>query len=305
MSQDQPGDIRPFLRWAGSKRKLLKFLRPYIPKTFNKYYEPFLGGGAMFFYLAPKCAEISDASPSLVRTYQAVRADPESILEPLRELKPDRRTFERLKGSAPRSPASKAIQFIFLNKACWNGLYRVNSDGIFNVPYGQPKTDFIIDEKNLRRCAIQLRRREVSTKCQDFEAINDRVRKGDFVFLDPPYVTSHNMNGFIDWNESLFRWDDQIRLASMAVRLARRGANVLITNADHPDVRKLYSSFGYRRLVRSTTLASDTDRRGRTTEAIFMGGPAYQRTLESVAERGVSHDGERRTYRPSENSPKS
>jgi DNA adenine methylase len=250
----------------------------------------------MFFHLAPHRAEISDASPSLIETYKAVRVDPDSILRLLRPLRPNRETFEKFKASAPRTPATKAAQFILLNKACWNGLYRVNADGIFNVPFGQPKTDFLINEENLRRCAKQLRRREISTRCQDFEVISDRVENGDFVFLDPPYVTSHNMNGFVDWNESLFSWDDQIRLASMAKKLVRRGANILITNADHPDVHELYRSFHYKKLDRYSTLASDKTHRGTTSEAIFIGGPAYSETLRLAVDRSADHDRQRRTY---------
>jgi DNA adenine methylase len=271
----QPADIRPFLRWAGSKRKLLTHLKPFIPAQWNKYYEPFLGGGSMFFYLGPKCAEISDASLPLIEVYKAAKRNPDDILRFIRPLKPNKKTFERLKRYEPRNETNRAAQFIFLNKACWNGLYRVNSDGLFNVPFGLPKTDFVISETNFLKCTAQLRRRQISIKHQDFEEIAPRVGPGDFVFLDPPYVTSHNMNGFIDWNESLFSWKDQVRLAEMATKFAKARVNVLVTNADHADIRELYQGFGNRRFVRHSTLASDKSRRIKTSEAIFFGGPAY------------------------------
>jgi DNA adenine methylase len=238
----------------------------------------------MFFFLSPRCAEISDASLPLIETYKAVRQHPDAILRFLRPLRPNKTSFNRLRQYEPRGAAAQAGQFIFLNKACWNGLYRVNSDGIFNVPFGQPKTNFIIDEGNFLRCAHQLRRRAVSIRRQDFDHIEDRVRDGDFVFLDPPYVTSHNMNGFIDWNECLFSWTDQVRLAAMARRLVRKKANVLVTNADHPDVHELYADFGRATFDRHSTLASDTSRRGKTSEAIFYGGPAYSETMALAAE---------------------
>jgi DNA adenine methylase len=269
-------NVRPFLRWAGSKRKLLRHLIPYIPATFNKYYEPFLGGGSMIFFLCPAKAEISDASQSLIETYRAIKRDPEGVLDFLRPLRPSRTAFNRIKKFEPNGNGEVAGTFIFLNKACWNGLYRVNSNGVFNVPYGWPKTNFLIDEENLRECSTQLRRRSVSVRCQDFEEISERVRKNDFVFLDPPYVTSHNMNGFVDWNERLFSWNDQIRLAKTAKQLVARGANVLITNADHDDVRELYDGFRYKKIIRSSTLAADKSRRTQTTEALLMGGPAYK-----------------------------
>ncbi len=233
----------------------------------------------MFFYLGPKSAEISDASLPLINTYRAVRNDSKKVLDFLRPLRPSKSRFQKLREYNPRSMVGYASQFIFLNKACWNGLYRVNSEGEFNVPYGWPRTNFIIDEANLQRCSTQLQRRGVSVKQQDFEKIEDRVEEGDFVFLDPPYVTSHNMNGFVDWNECLFSWEDQIRLSEMAQRLVKKKANVLITNAAHADVRALYSSFHHAQFTRSTTLASDRSRRGTTSEAIFYGGPAYKKRI--------------------------
>jgi DNA adenine methylase len=247
-----------------------------VPSSWEKYYEPFLGSAALFFYLDVSTAEISDIIAPLVDTYRAVRRDPERVLDALRPLKPNRKTFDRLKQLAPDSSEERAARFIFLNKACWNGLYRVNSQGIFNVPYGWPRTDFVIDEKNFLRCSAQLRRRQISIRHQDFEEIYDRVTENDFVFLDPPYVTSHNMNGFVDWNESLFSWKDQIRLAKMAKALAAKRANVLITNADHPDVHELYAGFASSVFERRSSLAGDVSRRTRTSEAIFADGPAYR-----------------------------
>ncbi len=230
----------------------------------------------MFFHLGPERAEISDASSALIATYKAVRIDPDAILAFLRHLRPDRKSFNRIRRYAPSSKTDAAARFIFLNKACWNGLYRVNSNGIFNVPFGWPKTDFLLDESNFLECSKQLHRRAISIRCQDFEEIAPRVVANDFIFLDPPYVTAHNMNGFVDWNESLFGWDDQIRLAKMAKTLVDLGANVLITNAAHADVKDLYTGFGQMEYERSSTLAANLRYRRRTSEAIFFGGPAYQ-----------------------------
>jgi DNA adenine methylase len=275
----------------------LKQLLPFIPERFEKFYEPFLGGGSMFFYLCPTNAEISDVSDTLVDIYRAVRRDPEGILKFLRPLRPSRTAFNRIKRLSPRTDKTLAGSFIFLNRACWNGLYRVNSDGIFNVPYGWPKTNILIDEDNFRQCATQLRRRSVTLRCQDFEEIGERVRKGDFVFFDPPYVTSHNMNGFVDWNECLFSWKDQIRLASLTRRLIAKGANVLVTNADHEDVRELYRGIYYKKLLRHSTLAADKTRRTQTSEAIFVGGPSYNKlglTLSRTKVISYGKDSQRR-----------
>jgi DNA adenine methylase len=251
----------------------------------------------MLFYLGPKRAEISDASAPLIETYRAAGETPDQVLKFLRRLKPDKPTFNRIRQYAPRTRAGAAGQFIFLNKSCWNGLYRVNSSGIFNVPFGWPKTDNLIDEENFLRCSSQLRRREVSIKYQDFEEIEPRVSEGDFVFLDPPYVTSHNMNGFVDWNECLFSWKDQVRLAAMAQRLVEKRANVLVTNAAHADLRTLYRTFGQAEFNRSSTLASDTSRRGRTSEAIFFAGPAYPKQVAPPIKQGRSNGSHSRTDR--------
>jgi DNA adenine methylase len=256
----------------------------------------------MFFYLGPKSAEISDFSAPLVETYRAVKRDPEAVLKFLGNMKPTKANFDRIKRMEPGNSDGWAGRFIFLNKACWNGLYRVNSKGEFNVPYGQPRTDFVIDRENFRRCATQLRRRNVRIECQDFGEIEPRVSRGDFVFFDPPYVTSHNLNGFVDWNEQLFRWNDQIRLAELAARLARRGANVLVTNAHHPDVEKLYATFKRRSFERSSTLASDSSRRVQTAEAIFFSGPAY--TDFSVRTHGHVAKSRQRRVGESVNHPK-
>ncbi|MBY0510429.1 MAG: Dam family site-specific DNA-(adenine-N6)-methyltransferase [Rhodospirillaceae bacterium] len=301
---DEFVELKPFLSWAGSKRKLIRFLKPFIPFTWNKYYEPFLGGGSMFLHLMPQNAEVSDASPSLIATYRGVRDDAAKVIKALKPLKPNKTTFNQMKRLAPEANFEKAAQFIFLNKSCWNGLYRVNSQGIFNVPFGQPRSDFVVDNANLLKCAKLLRRRNVSVKCQDFEAILDRVVEHDFVFLDPPYVTSHNMNGFVDWNEKLFSWSDQVRLAGVAKKLVSKGANVLITNAHHPDVLELYADFYSTTFARMSTLAGDKSRRTQTSEAIFCGGPAYSALKYSAVDSGAKCHGskasKRRIARPNQ-----
>jgi len=295
MEGNRYADIRPFLRWAGSKRRLLKHLVRFIPPTYNKYYEPFLGGGALFFYIGPAEAEISDISSHLISMYTNVKDAPEEILEYLKPLKADREHFDKVKASVPENDIEDSARLIFLNKTCWNGLFRVNSDGIFNVPFGRPKTDFIIDESNFLRCSKLLKNPRITVLKQDFQEIETCVKRGDFIFCDPPYITSHNRNGFADWNEKLFSWNDQIRLATMARRIVERGANVLVTNADHAEVHTLYKDFGSYTFHRRSTLASNAKRRITTSEAVFFGGPAYERaSLRDALEKSKSDDSERR-----------
>ena len=262
---------RPFLRWAGSKRAFLGQLVHHLPQTFNRYWEPFLGSGSLFFLLRPQQAWLSDMCAPLIATYRAVRDGPNGILRHLDAAEVSRAAYYRIRESDPTSRYARAARFIYLNKACWNGLYRVNSLGQFNVPYGMPKTNNVIDADNLRACAALLRTPTVTIANIDFEEALAGVRQGDLVYLDPPYVTRHNNNGFIDYNERLFSWRDQERLARVAKRLVERGAHVLVSNADHSDVIELFDDFERVRFERSSTLASDASKRGRVYEAIFVG----------------------------------
>lgn len=259
---------RPFLRWAGSKRSLLPSIVDVLPRTFNTYREPFLGGGSLYFLLQPRRTVLSDSCADLVETYRAVRDDASSVLRYLTPLIPNRETFYEVRGRRSAGRFKRAAEFIYLNKTCWNGLYRVNSQGDFNVPYGAPKTPNVIDGPNLRACSRHLAR-AMDIVCSDFESALVDTKATDLVFLDPPYVTRHNNNGFVDYNERLFCWEDQERLAAEAKRLAAIGAHVIVTNAMHDDVIALYDGFSCRTLDRASTLASAKTARGRTQEAVF------------------------------------
>ncbi len=260
---------RPFLRWAGSKRALLSHIMETMPSSIRTYHEPFLGSASLFFLLRPRRAFLSDSCPELIQTFDAVRENVDAVLRYLRPLKPDRDLFYSIRSDRSTGPFKRAAEFIYLNKTCWNGLYRVNSRGEFNVPYGLPKTDYIVDEANLKACSTALAASGVQLRCGDFGANLREVEKGDLVFLDPPYVTRHNDNGFIDYNEQLFSWADQVRLARAARDLADRGAHVLVTNAFHGDVLDLYEGFNLVTINRASTLASNATKRSRVSEALL------------------------------------
>lgn len=260
---------RPFLRWAGSKRALLPHIVEALPSSYGVYHEPFLGSGSLFFLLRPHRASLSDSCTDLIQTFDAVRDNAEAVLRYLRPLKPDREVFYAIRSKRSTARFKGAAEFIYLNKTCWNGLYRVNSRGEFNVPYGLPKTDHVVDEANLRACSVALAHEEVRLQSGDFEAVLTEVERGDLVFLDPPYVTRHNNNGFIDYNEQLFSWADQVRLARCAHELADRGAHVLVANAFHNDVIDLYKGFNLLPISRASTLASNAAKRSRVTEALL------------------------------------
>jgi len=240
-----------------------------LPTTFRRYHEPFLGAGSLFFLLQPEQALLSDACGELVETFLAIRDKPGTVLRYLNDLKIDRDVFYEVRASRSSGRYKRAAEFIYLNKACWNGLYRVNSDGHFNVPYGAPKSANVIDASNLRRCAEVLVRPGVNIQHGSFSDSLLEVQDGDLVFLDPPYVTGHNNNGFVDYNETLFSWGDQVATAEAAVAAANRGAHVIVTNAYHDDVLALYPGFSARPLSRSSTLAANASKRRRVEEAVI------------------------------------
>ncbi len=260
---------RPFLRWAGSKRLLSKHIVDLLPGRFGTYIEPFFGSGALFFLLQPRKAVISDSCSELVETHKAVRDNVSSVIRYLNPLRPRKPLYYQVRNNRSSGRFKRAAEFIFLNKSCWNGLYRVNAQGEFNVPFGMPKTDFIADLQNLKACSSLLSQRLVKLKCCDFEATLSKARPGDLVYLDPPYVTRHNNNGFADYNEKIFSWEDQRRLAAIATTMAESGVHVVVSNADHADVTSLYQGFGKRRINRRSTLASNSRFRDRVTEVVL------------------------------------
>jgi DNA adenine methylase len=261
---------RPFLRWAGSKRVLLPSIVTALPPRYRRYFEPFLGGGALFFLLRPQFAVLGDSCAELMSTYSAIRDDVSIVSRYLGPLKPDKKYFYSLRSNRSSGPYKSAAEFIYLNKTCWNGLYRVNSNGQFNVPYGAPKTDTIFDPGNLRACGEALNRSGIELRTGDFEETLASATTGDLVFLDPPYVTRHSNNGFVDYNEKLFSWTDQERLARTACDLAGVGASVIVTNAAHDDILDLYPGFDRVPVERSSTIASAASARGRVGEVVLF-----------------------------------
>lgn len=258
---------RPFLRWAGSKRLVLHELLHFVPVEYGRYFEPFLGSGALYFFLRPRTAVLADTCRDLIETYRALRDNPAAVIRYLLPLKPDKAQYYHIRDNLSSGRYKRAAQFVYLNKTCWNGLYRVNSNGRFNVPFGRPKTDNIFDQENLQACGDLLSSSELAVA--DFELAVATAQKGDFVFLDPPYVTGHRSNGFIDYNEVLFSWQDQLRLAEVANELRLRGVRVLLTNADNDAIKCLYPDFLSFRFERKATIAGNAARRGRTTELII------------------------------------
>ncbi len=262
---------RPFVRWAGSKQRLLSQLVEHLPVRFKTYYEPFLGAGSMYFLLQPERARLNDSCAPLMAMYETVRSAPERVLDALDGMDVlDREYYYRVRASQSGDRVEEAARFLYLNRASWNGLYRVNARGQFNVPYGRPKSPVIVERQHLVDAASQLRRGDTRLTTLDFEDALEGAGEGDLVFLDPPYASSKRREGFVDYNATLFTWEDQERLARVADRLSSAGAHVIVTNAYNTAIRALYPGFREHALVRRSSLASDTRRRRPVAESVLV-----------------------------------
>jgi len=258
----------PFIKWAGGKRWLVNNHRHLFPHTFNRYYEPFLGGAASFFALNPRKATLSDMNGELICTYQAIKNDWMKVYEILKrhQKSHSKDYYYKIRASRPRTEHSKAARFLYLNRTCWNGLYRVNLKGQVNVPIGT-KDAVLMDTDNFEGISYAIR--NVSIYRCDFEVTINRSRDGDFVFADPPYTVKHNNNGFLKYNENIFSWDDQIRLRDALHRAVRRGVKVVVTNANHQSVRELYKDFTQPITVsRASVLSADSAFRSSVEELV-------------------------------------
>lgn len=238
-----------------------------VPATFGRYFEPFVGSGALFFDLQPSSAVLGDALLPLVETYRSVQTEPHAVHEAILQWQVSSDAYYAVRALDPSTAAERAAKFIYLNKTAWNGLYRVNRAGGFNVPYGLPKSSNIVSLESLLECSDALG--AATLKCADFEESLAGAEQGDLVFVDPPYTTSHKDNGFLHYNETLFSWDDQRRLAALCLRLATDGVHVIVTNADHPSLRELYSEFHIEEYWRKSTLAGSAKHRRLVSELIL------------------------------------
>jgi DNA adenine methylase len=256
----------PFLKWAGGKRWLVSQHHRLFPYVFGRYVEPFLGGGAVFFYLQPQKAILSDKNEELVNVYRTLRENPNGLQRLLQvyQAKHSEEFYYRWRKRKQTNPLHRAARFLYLNRVCFNGLFRVNLRGEFNVPIGT-KTQVTYPRGYLSSVSKLLKRAQIVQS--DFEDIIDQTTVGDFVYVDPPYTVMHNNNNFLKYNDVLFSWADQVRLAAAVRRATRRGALILVSNADHDSIRQLYYGYGYvDTLTRASILSGDTTARRRTSE---------------------------------------
>src|ERR1039457_1165848 len=233
MSEAQRKPAKPFLKWPGGKRWLTGYVASALGyRGYRRYFEPFLGGGAVFFALQPEVAMLSDVNADLISTYTEVRSRPHELVRRLKQLPVDRATYNNLREAEPENRVDRAVRFLYLNRTAFGGIYRLNRNGGFNVPFGggQRTPAPLWEDGLLLDASRSLRSAEISVA--DFEEALVGAGPGDLVYCDPTYTVAHNNNGFVRYNERNFSWEDQKRLADTCQRLAREGATVLVSNAD-------------------------------------------------------------------------
>ncbi|HET7539236.1 MAG TPA: DNA adenine methylase [Polyangiaceae bacterium] len=279
-------DVKPVLKWAGGKRQLLEHILPVVercfPKRIEKYYEPFVGGAAVFFALFARDkferARLSDMNADLIGVYRALRDDAESVIAELSKLESQgfsRETYYKVRDKRPTKAAARAARLIYLNRTGYNGLYRVNSSGEFNVPYGSYKNPRILDQPRLLAAARALQGVEIEV--EDFEASCAKAKPGDFVYFDPPYVPVSKTASFAAYHSVAFTLAEHARLAQTFARLSKRGVQALLSNSDTPETQELYRAFQPRTVQATRAINSNASRRGSVPELLVHSEPSKKK----------------------------
>lgn len=258
----------PLLKWPGGKRWLAPLLSAIIkPELAGCYYEPFLGGAAVFLYIKPSTAVLSDSNNELVEFLKTLRLNPDKVVRALWNWSNTEECYYRVRESKPRTRIWRAAKFLYLNKSCWGGVYRTNKDGRFNVPFGNSgrKLCHLTDARAMAQ-SLQ----GVSLLAKDFESVIDNAGSGDVVYADPPYTAKGENNGFIRYNERLFSWKDQERLAATCKRARKRGAFIAVSGLCHPDVKALYNGWWCVQIARQSLVSRTPDARKLVSEIVLF-----------------------------------
>ncbi|AWC27147.1 DNA methyltransferase [Bacillus cytotoxicus] len=267
---------QPFLKWAGGKRQLLPEIRKYLPQKIKTYYEPFIGAGAVLFDIQPKKAVINDINTELVNVYETIKNHADELIEDLKKHKNDKDYFYEIRDLDRRpeykqlSPIERASRIIYLNKTCFNGLFRVNSQGQFNVPFGKYKNPQIVNEVVIRAVHNYLSSNDVQIMNEDFETVVETAKKGDFVYFDPPYDPVSDTSSFTGYSLDGFNKDDQKRLKYLFVELDKRGVNVMLSNSATDFIKELYEGFNIQIVSASRNINANASGRGKIDEVLVM-----------------------------------
>ncbi|MBD2606702.1 DNA adenine methylase [Scytonema hofmannii FACHB-248] len=271
LSQSKSTLPRPFLKWAGGKSKLIKQYLTHLPSenTYKNYYEPFLGGGAIFFHIQPSKAILTDINTELITTYRCVRDNIQKLISLLKEheSKHSRDYYYSVRANPGKTDLEKAARLIYLNKTCFNGLYRVNSQGKFNVPLGKYKNPNICPEDLLIAASKALYQAEI--KSANFtEILNHATSSDDFVYFDPPYYPISETSYFTSYTNYSFKENQQIQLRDIFVTLSERGVKVMLSNSDCEFIRNLYSGFNIHTISAARAINSNAKKRGKINEIL-------------------------------------
>lgn len=270
--------MKPFVKWVGGKTQLLNSLLPLIPKKFNNYLEPFLGGGALFFNVAPEKAIINDINSSLIETYKSIKNNLENIIKILELMvvshnEAKENYYLSVRKTYPKNSSEIAARFIYLNKTCFNGLYRENSRGEFNVPYN--KKDFItmdslVDLNNLTNISNYLNAKNIEIYSTDYKKIINLAKKGDFIFVDPPYDVEDNKRSFTRYNKTDFTRKNQEELAFILQEAHKKGVKWILTNHSTDFIKNLYKDFNMKEIVVNRMISSRPSNRKNATKEVII-----------------------------------
>ena len=275
-AQDGAAYVRPFVKWAGGKTQLLSQLVEFYPPrgSVDRYIEPFLGSGAVFFHVMsivqPRRALLWDNNRELIDTFQAVQGDVDGVIRLLSRYRKQhsKEFFLAMREKKPKSQAAIAARLIYLNKTCFNGLYRVNSRGIFNVPFGRHANPGLFNEAWLRQASAQLAVAKI--EAEDFRLLEVAARKRDFIYFDPPYHPRSKTSYFTAYTRDLFGQAEQEKLAALYRKLDRKGCLLMLSNSDTPLVRELYKDYDIREVSARRSINSRADRRGPICELVVL-----------------------------------
>lgn len=278
-------NVPTFVKWAGGKKQLLDQFKPFFPEKINRYIEPFVGGGAVAFFVIknfdPKEVIISDSNSELMNAYQVIRDDVENLINELKKLKKkhNKETFYKVRDEDPEliSPLTRASRFIYLNKTCFNGLYRVNSKGKFNVPIGSYKNPAIVSEEDLREISKLLKK--VKVKNESFENCVKWAKKGDFVYLDPPYYPLSKGKSFTTYTKENFLEKEQEQLKEIFDKLNKKGCRVMLSNSDTKFIKDLYKGYPVKLVNARRMINCDGSKRGAIKEVVVTNYEPKQEKL--------------------------
>lgn len=265
----------PFVKWVGGKRQVLKEIEKYIPAKYSRFYEPFVGGGAVLFFLQPRKAVINDSNDELINLYEVIKKAPEELIEDLKRHENEAEYFYRIRGLdrdkdfyQELNNIQRASRIIYLNKTCYNGLFRVNSAGEFNTPFGRYKNPNIVNEITIRAVSNYLSKNDVRILNTDYEKSLAHIRKGAFVYFDPPYDPVSGSSNFTGYTKGGFDRCEQERLKQVSDRLNEKGIKFLLSNSSTDFIKDLYSDYIIHTIEATRSVNSKASGRGKIAEVL-------------------------------------